>query len=416
MLETQSPSPISDFPPFHDLEQHDTDMSKQADALVELAKSESLADGGLRTSELLTQALALDPHHHDARVLQERLYQMLVPRWHFPMLADTARNASYAKAIAAKVRPGDVVLDIGCGAGLTAMLAARAGAKHVYTCEQQPLIAQAAARVIKANGLSDRITVISKWSHDIVIGVDMPAPADVVISEIVDTVLLGEGALATLTHAMSALAKPNARAIPERGSLMAQPVESAKLLTLWRPQRAEGFDLSAFHPFANIAQMTPSDFSTYGLRPLGPTTTLFEFDFTHPNIKSARTNTQLCCHNPGTLHAVFVSFEMELAPGITVTNDLQSDGHWGRTAFLLDTACQVTPGETFDITAQHDASQLSLAVHEPNQPVSEGSLWINNAWQAHSKQESDTSIACLTDLNWGASGDEATEKPKQPYH
>ena len=92
-------------------------------------------------------------------MLQERLHQMFVPRWHFPMLADSARNRAYARAIAAKVRPGDVVLDIGCGAGLTAMLAARAGARHVYTCEQQPLIAQAARQVIRDNGLSDRITV-----------------------------------------------------------------------------------------------------------------------------------------------------------------------------------------------------------------------------------------------------------------
>ena len=102
-----------------------------AESLVQRAKSEPLNDGGVRTSQLLSEALSLDPHHHAAQVLQERLHQMFVPRWHFPMLADQARNAAYAKAIKAKVKPGDVVLDIGCGAGLTAMLAARAGAKHV---------------------------------------------------------------------------------------------------------------------------------------------------------------------------------------------------------------------------------------------------------------------------------------------
>ena len=56
------------------------------------------------------------------------------------------------------MRPGDIVLDIGCGAGLTAMLAARAGARHVYTCEQQPLIAQAAERVIDANNVNSKLT------------------------------------------------------------------------------------------------------------------------------------------------------------------------------------------------------------------------------------------------------------------
>lgn len=217
---------------------HQCQSAQEAAHLVDLAKVEPLSDGGLCTSQLLSEALEKDPYHHEAQILQERLNQTFVPRWHFPMLADEVRNRAYANAIAAKVKPGDIVLDIGCGAGLTAMLAACAGAKHVYTCEQQPLIAQRAERVIKQNGLADRITVIPKMSHNLVVGVDLPEPADVVISEIVDTVLLGEGALATLVHAMHFLAKPNARAIPERGTLKAQLVESDTLLNQWRPQKA----------------------------------------------------------------------------------------------------------------------------------------------------------------------------------
>ena len=77
-----------------------------ADHLVALAKATALGDGGLRTARLLNEALALDPQHHEAQILRERLYQTFVPRWHFPMLADTARNKAYASAIAAKVKPG----------------------------------------------------------------------------------------------------------------------------------------------------------------------------------------------------------------------------------------------------------------------------------------------------------------------
>ncbi|AHD00156.1 50S ribosomal protein L11 methyltransferase [Leisingera methylohalidivorans] len=375
MLQNQTPQPSQTCQP---------QDAREAERLVQLAKSESLGDGGVRTSQILSEALSADPCHHEAQVLQERLHQMFVPRWHFPMLADKARNRAYAQAIAAKVRPGDVVLDIGCGAGLTAMLAARAGAKHVYTCEQQPLIAAAAARVIAENGLSGRITVIPKWSHDIVVGEDMPEQADVVISEIVDTVLLGEGALATLTHAMAALAKPGARAVPERGRLMAQPVESGKLADLWRPQKAEGFDLSAFHRFARVAQLTPNDLETCGMRSLGPATELFQFDFTRPDIDPARTTGDLVCAAPGTVHAVFVSFEMDLAPGIQVANDLQSGGHWGRTAFLLDRPLPAKTGAQLRVTAQHDASQLSLSVHglAPRAGAADSAgLWMTRAWK-----------------------------------
>ncbi|WGW05939.1 50S ribosomal protein L11 methyltransferase [Tropicibacter oceani] len=375
MAKDHAPSCYDNHSPF---DEFNDPGAQDADRLVQLAKLEPLTDGGLRTAQLLGRALDNDPHHHEAQILQERLFQMFVPRWHFPMLADKGRNRAYAKAIAAKVKPGDVVLDIGCGAGLTAMLAARAGAKHVYTCEQQPLIAKAAVRVIDANGLSDRITVIPKMSHDLVIGKDLPEPADVVISEIVDTVLLGEGALATLTDAMHRLAKPDARAIPEQGTLMAQLVESDKLLDLWRPHVAEGFDLGAFHHFATLAQITPNDFAACGLKPLGPAIDLFRFNFARPSMKPAQTTRDLTCSDAGTAHAAFVFFVMELAPGIQLSNGLRSDGHWGRTAYLLDRPQRMTPGGSLTITAQHDTSHLSLVPHAmppSQQDTAQTPLW-----------------------------------------
>ncbi|SFA80604.1 Ribosomal protein L11 methyltransferase (PrmA) [Poseidonocella pacifica] len=335
---------------------------QQADELVLEAQLQPLADGGVETSRLLSEALRLDPSNHDAQILLERLHQMTVPRWHFPMLADTGRNQAYAKAIAEKVKPGDVVLDIGCGAGLTAMLAARAGAKHVYTCEQQPLIAAAAKEVIARNGLSDRITVIPKWSHDIKIGVDMPEQADVVLSEIVDTVLLGEGALATLTLAMKSLAKPGARCIPESGMLFAQPIESDSLYEVWRPQAAEGFDLSGFHHFATVAQMTPGEFDVCNPRPLGIRAKLFDFDFTNPSMKDASISGNLVCSEAGMVHAVLVTFEMRLTARITVGNGITAKGHWGRTAFLLKHPEAVAARDMISITAQHDTAALSLTV------------------------------------------------------
>ena len=337
---------------------------RAAQLYVDCAKLEPLSDGGMATCELLTKALACDPHHHEARILLERLHQMFVPRWHFPMLDDATRNRAYAEAISAKLSPGDIVLDIGCGAGLTAMLAARAGAGHVYTCEEQPLIAQAATRVIAMNGLSDRITVIPKRSQDLVIGVDLPERADLVVSEIVDTVLLGEGALATLDHAMRDLAKPGARAVPEGGRLMAQLVESEKLYSQWRPRSAEGFDLRAFHHFANVAQLTPNDCLACGLRPLGAPHKLFEFDFSAPALAHAKSSETIQASLDGTVHAVLVFFEMWLAPGVTLTNDLTSTGHWGRTAFLLPSPTEVRAGRAFHVVAQHDTSRISLAIED----------------------------------------------------
>lgn len=58
------------------------------------------------------------------------------------MLHDESRNTKYEQAITAAVAAfvrstgrKPIVLDVGTGTGLLAMMAVRAGAEHVYACE-----------------------------------------------------------------------------------------------------------------------------------------------------------------------------------------------------------------------------------------------------------------------------------------
>jgi len=93
------------------------------------------------------------------------------------MVADLARNDAFEAAINRAVRPDEVVLDIGTETGLLAMMAARAGARHVYACEKVPDLADLAREIIARNGLADRITVIARESTDLAIGDEMPERA-----------------------------------------------------------------------------------------------------------------------------------------------------------------------------------------------------------------------------------------------
>eukprot|EP00966_Prymnesium_polylepis_P024041 553550-Prymnesium_polylepis.1 len=76
------------------------------------------------------------------------------------MLCDERRNGAYHRAICravASLPKGSVVLEIGSGSGLLAMMAAKAGASNgvrVVGCEMHGVMAVAAQRVVAANGFS----------------------------------------------------------------------------------------------------------------------------------------------------------------------------------------------------------------------------------------------------------------------
>jgi hypothetical protein len=130
-------------------------------------------------------------------------YEFDNPWAHIRMLEDAPRTAGFIRAIEAKVRPGDTVVDIGTGTGILAMAAARSGAKHVYAIEAGA-IAGHAERVIAANGLADRISVLRGWSST----VSLPQRADVLVTETIGSDPLDERILETVADARRRLLTP----------------------------------------------------------------------------------------------------------------------------------------------------------------------------------------------------------------
>src|SRR5690242_2163452 len=107
------------------------------------------------------------------------------------MIADAGRFDAYSQAIDRVVRPGDVVLEIGCGPGVFSLLACRAGASRVYAIETEDVI-HLARELATANGLAGCITFLQGDSRKL----ELPERVNVIVSDI-------RGNLPLFDHAVS---------------------------------------------------------------------------------------------------------------------------------------------------------------------------------------------------------------------
>jgi SAM-dependent methyltransferase len=96
---------------------------------------------------------------------------------HKVMLQDVVRTDAYEKSISEIVRPEHSVLDFGCGTGILAMFAARAGARKVIAVDRSPFI-KTANEIALQNGF-DNID----FYHDDHQSLQLEEKVDVIVSE-----------------------------------------------------------------------------------------------------------------------------------------------------------------------------------------------------------------------------------------
>lgn len=326
-------------------------------ALAEVTLASCLLSRG-RAEEAIAgyrRALELEPDNPTARDgLAEALRQSL-PFWHFPMLADQARNKAYRRAIEAAVKPGMLVLDIGTGTGLLAMMAARAGAAEVVACEMDERLAGVAREIVARNGFAERIRVVARKSTDLAIGRDLPRRADLIVSEILDSALIGEGMLPTMRHALGALAVPGAAVIPGSATVTGALISVPRLRPVNPLASIEGFDLSPFDRFRNKGAGLPTDLRGEEHAFLSAPATIFDFDFTRPIASPRERTVRLTATAPGEAHALALWYELGLDGTVTASTGAAGDlRHWAPTLFFLDRDRSLAPGEDVAMTIGHD--------------------------------------------------------------
>lgn len=136
---------------------------------------------------------------------------------HEKMLADAVRVDTYAEAIRRRVRPGDVVVDLGTGSGILAMLAARQGAT-VYAIDHSDFIG-VAEKIARHNGI-DNIRFVRANSRQF----NCPEKVDVLLHEQIGDDLFNENMIENLLDLKRRLLKSDGWILPGKFELYLEPV------------------------------------------------------------------------------------------------------------------------------------------------------------------------------------------------
>ncbi len=283
-----------------------------------------------------------------------------VLNYHLNMLLDEARMDSYRRAIQASVKPGDVVLDVGCGTGVLSFMACEAGAKRVYAVDSGPII-EAARELAIDNGFADRIEFVEGWSTKI----DIPERADVLITETIGSAGLDEGIIAWVADARQRLLRPDAVLLPQRLRLWIAAAESFDdhaLAADWRSPDLP-YDYKAAQRRAErtlwFADITPEFL-------LGQPELAADIHFTETLDETTTSAGHLRVDRAGTLHGLACWFDSLLCEGVTVDNlPPREDSSWSHGFLPLAEPLDVSAGDEFswELSVSADGEHWTWQLH-----------------------------------------------------
>lgn len=260
------------------------------------------------------------------------------------MLSDSVRTLAFERAIKSVVKPGQRVLDFGCGSGILSFFAHQAGANRVYAVDRSQLVR--AAKAIAQVNKFDRIEFF--FGED----VTLPTGVDVLVSEWMGHFLFNEAMLEPLIEMRDRYLVPGGTMIPRSLSLHAGVVTDP---VFWQRyayfrDRPYGIDMS---PLVE-ASFARTETRTLGAAQIAPTV-----------IPLGTLDMQTCTETPDLLwgSAIFPApvtayalagwFDADLADGVSFgTGPLSPKTHWKQLAFPFPEPFAIEAGTPVEVCVQ----------------------------------------------------------------
>lgn len=231
------------------------------------------------------------------------------------MIDDEARMSAFQKALATAIDQSSVVLDLGAGTGIMALLACRYGAKRVYAVEPSDAI-QVARETVKKNGFAERVVFFQKRSAE----ATLPERVDLIVEDMRGALPWCSTHIPDVVDARERFLKPRGQIIPQKDTVFCGVATAEEhYLNQLAPWQAspEKLDLS---PASRYVENAPGGvrFKSKQLMTAPVAWTAIEYE----SVSSAkvRGTFTLKAKRAGTAHGLLLWFDSELLPGIMISN------------------------------------------------------------------------------------------------
>ena len=278
--------------------------------------------------------------------------------YHQSMILDRNRVRAFQDAVDLHVAPGDVVLDLGCGIGLLACLAARAGAGRVYAIEEGP-IAEVAQRFIFENGCGDHVVMTRGLST----AIELPERVDLVVSETIGNMGFDEGIVEWINDAHDRFLEPGGRVVPRRVDTVVAAVEipaDYDFVDGWSGDH-HGFDFSAIRQAARRSLFW-TDLSP-GRLVTGPAV-CFSADLMSTVTTPLSGRVQLTARRAASIHGIGAWFRADMGTGTTLTNEPPSTvPSWSQVVLPIGEPLEVEAGTRLTVELEGIPSGYATGWH-----------------------------------------------------